>query len=478
MLRRDNLARQRKVKNSKVIVTNKEKAPATPKAKKTSETAKLQTLSSTRKPTQESYPRPSISPSYQKRESEPRKDYKKDDKLQPATRIAQHPGESRPSTPSRQDYAPVEKPQIRRKPFVDNYELPANYNTTGVTLMARDPHWIHAYWEVAPSTMEAMRKSLGSELDRSTHTLRMYDVTYKDFNGNNANHWFDINVGPQSNNRHINLWDDNVTYCSDIGISTPDGRFLTLARSNSVATPRAGSSGRADMIWMEVKDDLRQPPYVIAETREEGVRSLSSTKKISPREKGSTRRVFLTEDDIRIYYSKLFPLLKQVISARLERESGTTREFGGKRIVHVDSSNPRYKIYIKDGNILLEDFLIGDLSRSQFLKKILLGSSEELVLPGGASEFARGGASEREKKKRKFFFEIGTELIVYGRTEPDAEVWLGDKKVTLRNDGTFTLRFALPDGKIPLDFVARSHDKVDERSIKTAVERTETKYNP
>jgi len=111
----------------------------------------------------------------------------------------------------------------------------------------------------------------------------------------------------------------------------------------------------------------------------------------------------------------------------------------------------------------------------------LLGASEEMVLLGGASEQLlaqkKEGASERKAKQRKFFFEIGTELIVYGRTEPDAEVWLGDKKVALREDGTFTLRFALPDGEIPLAFIAKSSNKTDKRRITSSVKRTKTKYD-
>jgi hypothetical protein len=115
---------------------------------------------------------------------------------------------------------------------------------------------------------------------------------------------------------------------------------------------------------------------------------------------------------------------------------------------------------------------------SQFFKRHLGGASEELAQ--GASESLFSGASEQIAKGqgRKFFFEIGTELIVYGRTEPDAQVTLGGKKVGLRSDGTFGMRFALPEGKIPLDFVAKSADGAEAREISTAVERTKTKYNP
>lgn len=359
------------------------------------------------------------------------------------------------------------KPEVPRKPFVDTYELPATYNTTSVTLIARDPYCIHAYWEIAPSAVEELKRKIGSEFDRSCYVLRMYDVTLKDFDGHNANTWFDIDVGPSTNNWYINLWHDHVTYCADVGMRSPDGRFFAMARSNFVTTPRTGSSGRLDMMWMEVTESRSQRPFVIAETkRDRGAASAQTSRQERPPHKAgpSGRRIFLTEDDIRAYYSRLFPLLGQVVSARRAKGSGARRT--GR------------KIYIRDGDILIEDFLMRGLSKEEFLKRILLGSSQELVLKGGASDVAKGGASEREQKKREFFFDIGTELIVYGRTEPGAEVWLGDKKIRLRDDGTFTLRFALPEGKVPLDFVARPADKTDEIEIQTAVERTKTKRKP
>jgi hypothetical protein len=54
------------------------------------------------------------------------------------------------------------------------------------------------------------------------------------------------------------------------------------------------------------------------------------------------------------------------------------------------------------------------------------------------------------KARRGFWFNINAELIVYGATEPDATVTVDGRPVTLRPDGTFTLRFALPDGEYAL----------------------------
>lgn len=70
---------------------------------------------------------------------------------------------------------------------------------------------------------------------------------------------------------------------------------------------------------------------------------------------------------------------------------------------------------------------------------------------------------------RGFWFRVGTELIVYGATEPDAKVTLQGRPIKLEPDGTFSVRFALPDGEQVIPAVAESKDGVDKRSITSIV---------
>jgi hypothetical protein len=74
-------------------------------------------------------------------------------------------------------------------------------------------------------------------------------------------------------------------------------------------------------------------------------------------------------------------------------------------------------------------------------------------------------------RERKFWFQLDAELIVYGATEPKARVTLQGEPVKLRPDGTFTMRFSLPDSRQILPAVATSPDGVEERTIVLAVER-------
>ena len=80
----------------------------------------------------------------------------------------------------------------------------------------------------------------------------------------------------------------------------------------------------------------------------------------------------------------------------------------------------------------------------------------------------------KEVKERSFWMKVDCELIVYGATEPDAKVTVQGQPINLRPDGTFTLRYYLPDSKQVIPVRAISADKLEERTITPIVTR-ETK---
>jgi hypothetical protein len=81
-------------------------------------------------------------------------------------------------------------------------------------------------------------------------------------------------------------------------------------------------------------------------------------------------------------------------------------------------------------------------------------------------------------KLKKFGFELDAELIVYGKTEPSASVTLQNEPVKLRPDGTFTMRFSLPDSRQIIPAVATAADGMEERTIVLAVERNTKHLDP
>jgi hypothetical protein len=88
---------------------------------------------------------------------------------------------------------------------------------------------------------------------------------------------------------------------------------------------------------------------------------------------------------------------------------------------------------------------------------------------------ARSAGGAEAEKPRDFWFNVNAELIIYGATEPDAKVTLGGQEIKLRSDGTFSFRFALPDGKYDLPAVAVSADGTDGRAAELKFSR-ETQF--
>ncbi len=78
---------------------------------------------------------------------------------------------------------------------------------------------------------------------------------------------------------------------------------------------------------------------------------------------------------------------------------------------------------------------------------------------------------QKPELAKKFWLVADCELILYGATEPDAFVTVSGRKVNLNPDGTFSMRFALPDGVMDLPIKALSKDETDSREIDIKVTR-------
>lgn len=104
-----------------------------------------------------------------------------------------------------------------------------------------------------------------------------------------------------------------------------------------------------------------------------------------------------------------------------------------------------------------------------------VGIVTSMSSPGSGSW---GGHGLEAMKARKFFFWLDCEVIVYGGTEPDAKVTFQGKVIKLRPDGTFSFRFALPDGKFVFDAKAESSDGIEERVITPVVQRETSRPAP
>jgi hypothetical protein len=116
---------------------------------------------------------------------------------------------------------------------------------------------------------------------------------------------------------------------------------------------------------------------------------------------------------------------------------------------------------------------IGSLEVTELIRRHLGEETSSAAVQGvpemapSSMEAALAGLSSPTKIQERaagFWFNLNAELIIYGATEPDAQVEISGRPVRLRSDGTFSYRFSLPDGEYGLVAVATSASGNDSRS--------------
>jgi hypothetical protein len=264
-------------------------------------------------------------------------------------------------------------------------DLPGGYGRDRIVCMVRDPFWLHSYWELTRHAVARAEAALGQEWHGAKPILRLLDVTSGDTTSTAETIVRDIEIHGGVNNWYIDVNNPPRSYRVDIGYLARNGQFYVLARSNVVATPRAGTSDLLDENWADLDTAKADRIFAMSAGYDPTASSLE---------------------------------LKQLFEERLRRP---------------------------------------------------MGSPAVTSFGSGAFQFG---------KQRQFWFELDAELIVYGRTEPTAKVTLQGEPVKLRQDGTFTMRFSLPDSRQIIPAVAASADGVEERTIVLAVERNTKHLEP
>lgn len=251
-----------------------------------------------------------------------------------------------------------------------------------IIVMVRDPHWLHAHWELSRATLARAQAAMGQDWHSARPILRLMDVSSEDTTSVTERLVRDIPIHGSVNNWYIDVADPPRSFRVDIGYLSRRGKFFVLARSNVVTTPRAGSSDLLDESWANVEKHY------------------------------------------------------QTIFARSTNGVAASRDF----------------------QELFEERVRRPLS--------------------GLNLSSLGTGALSVGSLRKFHFEIDAEIIVYGCTEPNAKVTLAGEPVKVGPDGSFSVRFSLPDSRQIIPAVSSSPDGVEERTIVLAVERNTKELEP
>ncbi|MCW9683205.1 DUF4912 domain-containing protein [Dolichospermum planctonicum UHCC 0167] len=306
-------------------------------------------------------------------------------------------------------------------------DLPAGYGESRIVLLPRDPQWAYTYWDIPNDHKEELRRQGGQTL-----ALRIYDVTDIDLDYQSPHSLQEYPADELAREWYLPIPVSDRDYVIDVGYRTADGGWLVLARSARVHIPPVYPSDWIEDVFITVdfEEDLRAKTFY---------ELVPPSKKLPTAAASGGNPI----------YEQIFGLAE---SAEAQRVAGSL--FGSMQ--HVPgSAAPEQAIssYVFPSGVGM--WAVPNVSG--------------LTMSGvGMSGFSAGAVPARP---RKFWLVADAELIVYGATEPDANVTIGGRPIKLNSDGTFRFQMSFQDGLIDYPILAIAADGEQSRSIHMKFER-------
>ena len=337
-----------------------------------------------------------------------------------------------------------------------------------VWLVARDSFTLVAHWTPPAGQLE----HFSADWDPGSWSLRTHLAGVDEATATEVA--LDPDAHPDAVHQFIPVLHAGHAYITDLGYRSAQGRWRSVARSEAVSTPP------------EARVIVPPPATVAAATATAPTPVPVEYAVFTPAAARETSAKPATPAPVEVPNGVMPPTSAAAPAAS---SAATPRSLGSKPVVARPSP----------GRSAVPATPVAQRIRivEQEFTRQSPGSSESGVTttrsllvdgvkgPGGAGvvgEIAEGGPAalppsseapvSAAPRRRKFWFEVNAELIVHGRTERGATVTLGGKPIKLRADGSFTFRFALPDGDFPLPAVAISAAGDDRRSADLRFVRT------
>jgi len=337
-------------------------------------------------------------------------------------------------------------------------ELPTSYGTKKLFLTARDPHWLYSNWDLTPE----QQKELNAASTDGHLILRIYAGKIE---GHPA---YEIHVHPESRHWFAHVERAGNSYMAELGYYSALGKWMRVALSSSTLTPPDAASAEGDAEFATIPFEF--PFAKLMQIIEEAVRdNLPLAVAIEELRRHG-------HPDLPRFSSSGFSSVAPSPSSQPgpARVWTPEQEKALARVINIDQTR---RIWM--GSLEITELIRRRLAHEVTSPVTAFGAGVPGAVPppSGISSVASvtspfGGRPESAKG---FWFNVNAELIIYGATEPNAKVTLGGHEIKLRSDGTFSFRFALPDGKYDLPAIAVSDDRTDGRAAELKFSRA-TEY--
>lgn len=312
-------------------------------------------------------------------------------------------------------------------------ELPTAYGTGMVVASARDPHWLYVFWDLTDEQQNKYNRA-----SRDKHLVVRLLIPATDDQIVSETH-----VHPESRNWFIPVPSAGGRYQIELGYNDQKGAWQQVSKSRPVSTPPAELSEdtSADFATLPSEIPFEQLISVVRQVVAENVPLMEALEQL--RSDGY-------EDLPAPNYFK-----EALVSAGEHPELSEEQRSALAEVVTMDEVR---RVWIGSQEIT-------ELVRRQLTSDLSSQAAAARELSSLSSPF--GG----EAGEKGFWFNVNAELIIYGSTEPDATVTIGDRQIRLRNDGSFSYRFALPDGNYDLPIQATNAEGDDSRNADLSFHR-------
>ncbi len=368
------------------------------------------------------------------------------------------------------------QPQTNRAAAGAEGELPEAYGTKKLFLTARDPHWLYAHWDL---TLE-QQHGFNAESSDGHLVLRVYAARIE------GHPVYEIHVHPESRHWFIHVERAGNSYCAELGYYSPVGKWMRIAISSATVTPPDAASPETDVEFATIPFEFPFPKlmHIIEEAVRENLPLVQAIEELRRAGHPDLPR-------LKPLPTASAPALSQAYHstpAGHGTSPGNGSGHGPAPVVPPMTWTPQQeqalaKVICIDQSrrIWMGSLEITELIRRRLTQEVSYEASSPMRAFGGPAPVGFGGpvpgraAGEAISSpaipfgagapvEKSFWFNVNAELIVYGATEPGAKVTLGGHEIKLRPDGTFSYRFALPDGHYDLPAVAVSADGTDGRA--------------
>jgi uncharacterized protein len=353
-------------------------------------------------------------------------------------------------------------------------DLPSGYGESRIVLMARDPQWAYAYWDVPEDHKQALRDEGGQQL-----ALRLYDVTDLNLSQSRPHSVQQYGLEEMTRDWYLPIPVSDRDYRAEVGYTTTTGTWLVLARSNALRIPPVFPSDEIVDQFVTIPWEEELPGKTIALPGKAGLGPIpihqqmynmgmpgTAESRIAGSIGGDSSFIFPSGIGMNLPQDQLASMPTTFGFGMGLSMSGVGMNMSG---IGMNMSGVGMNMFGAGGNM-------SDVGMN------MSGVGMNMSGVGmNMSGIGFGSFQPPTNKPRNFWLVADAELIVYGATEPDANLTIDGEPVKLNPDGTFRIQLSFQDGQLRFPIMAVAADGEQMRNITmnfdriTPVRRTNTK---